>query len=748
MPGNPPRTTPRRRATLGDMLRPGDGSEERLRRAFGGPPGVDLRVGPVEMEPVEDPWLTITSARNPAGEEPFYIAPSEEFQDERLAEDYRHDARAPQVEERLQDVSELDRIYRENLPGQHGFGTEGAPPSMEDFEAGVDYRAGNELNDPRRTVAQAESLRAADLERQIAALEQSAARPRSGAATESTQLPQLRRELDIIRAREAERASPGSSLGAQLGRNAAGLDAVRGEAARGVGRPGVASVIDQPYQPPPGVVPEPSLAARRGGAGGVRPRGPGAGMTRGDVPGLVDQYMGTADMGQLSGQPGQGGAPAGPRGPSLADRENALIDQGEGLAVRRAQLAGDAAAEQVRAADDAMRERRRIQSERDQALTAARGRYDRAVAEASSMRVDPSRWYSDRGIAGGIAAAIAMALGSFAEAMGAGPNRAAEMIGESVRNDIEAQRMNASIAQQGAEMQRSAYWMARNQFEDADAAQAAAEALMLQRIEADVMRRAAEIGTDEARTNAESLRVELERQRQLAAQRAMEAQAERELEAIQVMSRAEYDMARAGDLRARTARRGAGGGARRGRPLTLQQMQAADEYYRRVERQHGPQVAALATQEAYGLDASLTGGNVMTQQQRDGQAQFSAALGGLVDSLPENPNDDIPGVGASDFVPGILLSQEGGNIRQRIRDVVGAAVLARSGRAATDAEREQITQMILGERHRDEDLRNGLGMLQAWVDAAESGRIVRPGSREAALDAAIGFSPGESQGGE
>jgi hypothetical protein len=93
--------------------------------------------------------------------------------------------------------------------------------------------------------------------------------------------------------------------------------------------------------------------------------------------------------------------------------------------------------------------------QRDAELYARRRRaeLEQAISESESTTVDPGRWYSNVGVAGGIAAAFAMAAGEWAAIMsGTGRNTAAQLIQSAIDRDIAAQE--ASIA--AGERRRSA----------------------------------------------------------------------------------------------------------------------------------------------------------------------------------------------------------------------------------------------------------------------------------------------------
>ena len=424
------------------------------------------------------------------------------------------------------------------------------------------------------------------------------------------------------------------------------------------------------------------------------------------------------------------------------DREMELIGAGEDIARQRAEVVAQGARDRVTALDAAQRQREDLNRRRQDALGTARMAFERANREAASMRIDPQHWWSDRGFAGGVAASIAMAMGSFAEAMGAGPNRAAEMIQSAIQRDVESQRLNAAIARQGADGARSAYYMTRNQFQDADAAQAAAEALMLQRVQADVDRRAAEIGTQEAKVNGEALRLELETARQQAQARAEAAEAERRLEAAETMSEIDLNMARA-ERERRRGRGGGGGGAGPGaggsvlgRPMSIQQQQAADEAVRRLEAAgHSHEEAVAAVAQQYGVHPSMIeggGATYMSPTQRRTVAAFVSTLDevergiGRASSGSVLGEGDIRGVGplgpaqrAYDYVTGGGSAAE---LNQAVEMLNQAYAQMVSGSSYTDAQLERLMEAVRGAGS-DADLRHAISMLRNHMEAITRGDV-------------------------
>jgi hypothetical protein len=86
-----------------------------------------------------------------------------------------------------------------------------------------------------------------------------------------------------------------------------------------------------------------------------------------------------------------------------------------------------------------------------------------------------------------------------------------------------------------------------------------------------------------------------------------------------------------------------------------------------------------------------------------------------IQSIVANSGDDIPGVGPLDsLAPDFLTSNDGVNLRQASRTLVGNLIKLRSGTAASDAEVERIMgELGMGRGASEEAFKSGLQKLQA-----------------------------------
>lgn len=478
----------------------------------------------------------------------------------------------------------------------------------------------------------------------------------------------------------------------------------------------------RPYQAPAAQqsAPQRSVTDLTGGAMAPRPQGSGGGVRRPAVTappteGQINEAFVDA-LGQAPQGAFQAAFPQDYRGESLPQRENRMLDQARQLAQRQAHDAAVAAAQRQDAIAAAEEQRARIAAEREAALGQARQRYDDANRRVSETRVEPAKWFSDRGFGGQAAAAISVALGSFGQALGGGPNIAAQTIQEAVRSDIEAQRMNIANAREGAESLRGVYQMFREQYDDAEAAASATEAAMYAQIDQQVAQKAAELGSAEAAQQAEQLRLELDRARQAALADADRQQALRTLE----LRRALADTQRAEARAMRDQRRAMGVGGAPAPSAPNEQTMTA--FNRAVDGGANPADAA----RIYRIPVELIPPSgrfpeATTGEQAGTIAALSTMLGGLEGLLPADPEADIAGIGMTGALPDIAVSESGRAIRQQVTAVTEMIGRLHSGGAISDDEFARF-RMILGS-DTDEGLRRGIGIIRSELGARGNRRI-------------------------
>lgn len=540
--------------------------------------------------------------------------------------------------------------------------------------------------------------------------------------------------------------------------------------------PPAQATIGGPLQIPVGPLPAalPTGPASRIGMHGVSPqRGPadvadltgGAGTQAATTPGAMgrgrmrrgfrapaapptEEEINQALISELTGRPA-GDAPLVPgdfRPTSIADRQlQGIADresfeqtQAEQAAIRAADVADqEAAVEEQRAA---------VQERRQAALAGARQRYEGALQRTSEMSIEPERFFRSRGALGQVGAAIAMAVGSLAEGISGTPNRAMQIIQSAVDRDIDAQRMGIENARAGAEGQRGLLGLMRQEFEDEDAAIDATRAAMLHEAARRAEIEGAQAQSQDARLRADAMRTELE----AAARTAQEQAAMREALRLLEFRRTMADTVRA-EGRARTAladatraeRRAAGGGARRPRNITQQQLET---YNQLVNSDVAPEEAAVRV----GIDFVPPSGVFSTGsgQEAAGLAALDEALRAIESRLPAE-GEDIPGVGAiAGRLPNFLVSDEGEALREELTNAVDLIGRLRSGGAISEDEEERFARILGGTTGQSEaSLRRGLARVRRELRGRVQRRIHNRGRGEE-LDrqsSAVGFTPEGSE---
>jgi hypothetical protein len=171
-------------------------------------------------------------------------------------------------------------------------------------------------------------------------------------------------------------------------------------------------------------------------------------------------------------------------------------------------------------------ERRRQQAERArQAELMRRQRaLDTAASEVASRTLDPGRMYAKGETRNRTAAAIALALGGFADAITggeAGLTTALGIINTAIDRDIEAQRGNVAIAQQGLAAKQSLLDDMRRTFGDQQAAEEATRATMLEGVERQIQALRLNAASDAQRAALDRMLADIQAQKAAARQAAV-----------------------------------------------------------------------------------------------------------------------------------------------------------------------------------------------------------------------------------
>lgn len=214
----------------------------------------------------------------------------------------------------------------------------------------------------------------------------------------------------------------------------------------------------------------PTDLVRVGGGGGGSQPGPAQDPTARDANEYAEYLM--------RGSPGRGGRVVRTpehdalrsfqieRGPQMSDedmqaQQDADIDRrlaGQGVAdAEKAKLQGEVTAAAQRNLQDEValiEDRAHLEAKEadiQSSIDAKVKQRDEELAAIRGMKVDPNRFFADRGVPGGILAVLAMAFGGAQSGLTGGPNWAAQEISKMVDRDIDAQVQAIANAKDAAE---------------------------------------------------------------------------------------------------------------------------------------------------------------------------------------------------------------------------------------------------------------------------------------------------------
>ena len=171
-------------------------------------------------------------------------------------------------------------------------------------------------------------------------------------------------------------------------------------------------------------------------------------------------------------------------------------------------------------------ERRRQQAEqaRQAELMRRQRALDTAASEVASRTLDPGRMYAKGETRNRTAAAIGLVLGGLADAITggeAGLTTALGIINTAIDRDIEAQRGNVTIAQQGLAAKQSLLDDMRRTFGDQQAAEEATRATMLEGVERQIQALRLNAASDAQRAALDRMLADIQAQKAAARQAAV-----------------------------------------------------------------------------------------------------------------------------------------------------------------------------------------------------------------------------------
>lgn len=157
----------------------------------------------------------------------------------------------------------------------------------------------------------------------------------------------------------------------------------------------------------------------------------------------------------------------------------------EGAAKFEQEAADREAATRNKLVEDAQEaEIKRVEAEakRGMALRASEDDIKAAMEESKAMRVDPNKFYADRGTLGTIVAALAMGAGAYGAAMTGTKNFAAEIIENAIDRDIQAQKENIANKKSDIGHKVNLYNLMQARFNDDRQSEAATRIAMRQNV--------------------------------------------------------------------------------------------------------------------------------------------------------------------------------------------------------------------------------------------------------------------------
>jgi hypothetical protein len=161
------------------------------------------------------------------------------------------------------------------------------------------------------------------------------------------------------------------------------------------------------------------------------------------------------------------------------------LEAQEKIGKNRAEAAGDLRAlRESGLADERKLEAKRMAAEaqRSKELMESEASINAAAEEAKAMRVDPNKFYNDRGTLGTILAALSVGAGAYASAMTGTRNFALDIIENAISRDIDAQKEAIAGKRADVAEKRNLFQMMRQRFGDDRQAEEAAKINMRQSI--------------------------------------------------------------------------------------------------------------------------------------------------------------------------------------------------------------------------------------------------------------------------
>lgn len=425
---------------------------------------------------------------------------------------------------------------------------------------------------------------------------------------------------------------------------------------------------------------------------------------------------------------------AGLAGPHAAPRrEPDFIDRQMLHEQQVAQAGREDAVRQMAAEQQIEQQRQQDEADRRRAMQGAQQSYQRAIDRVANAHLDPGHWFADQGVAGTIAATLAVSLGALGQALGGtDSNLALAEINQAVDRDIAAQQADIESGRAAADMQGNMIGIMRSEFNDRDAAREAARAAMLRQVALQTQAHTADLADDEARLHAEQMRQEL-----------LAAAAEADRAAMTAEMNWQEQAARIARLQAQAAHEQRLAHPGPGRP-------------------HAPSVGIMnafrdwmalhpgaSTEDGWAIVGGEGPPPTSTASPADVQAitATDSALSALerqVGPLSQAAEGGISGVGMADSrIPHFLVGEQGRRLRQRASNTLESFLHLQSGAAVSDSEFSRAEQRYgFAAGSTEEEFLEGLRSLRAELDARRSGMVGTGSAVDSDYDA-LGFTPDE-----
>lgn len=111
-------------------------------------------------------------------------------------------------------------------------------------------------------------------------------------------------------------------------------------------------------------------------------------------------------------------------------------------------------------------ERQKKEQERQVQLAESQSKVDKMIEESKNLRVDPNKFYADRGVFSSLIMSLASGVGAYSAGKLGGKNFAGEALDRAIDRDIDAQKANIEQKSKAVGQQMNLYQMMRSRFGD------------------------------------------------------------------------------------------------------------------------------------------------------------------------------------------------------------------------------------------------------------------------------------------